>query len=187
MGMAPEDLDRALDVAPDETDGRALISYNGEGMKLAAISLTQEDGFVMFFSKQETFWTVVALDKTEPGDYVQHSSLTFHKDLFNTASEVFLERGLSSWYEAQGFPAPHRTIKKLCRLPTTRSGDTLAGHALSPYDGIPDLQQVSARKHLYALLHLRLHLTPVRHCRCFRKCKAGPASGWSSTDLQRQM
>ena len=96
MGMSPEDLDRAMDVAPDETDGPAFISYIGEGMKLAAISLTQEDGFVMFFSKQERFWTVVALDKAEPGGYVQHNSLTLPENLFHTASELFLERGLSS-------------------------------------------------------------------------------------------
>ena len=152
--MSTEQLNAAMDKAPDDSEGLPLISFNGEGMKMAAISLVQEDGFVVIFSKQKNIWTTVTLDLGDRRQ-VQHNSLAMPADLVQPATE----RSLALWYTDQGFTDPHFTIARVCRLPTSRSGDCCNGHLRSPYN---ELFTHSAGECIPTLLTCKVALAATR-------------------------
>ena len=137
-GMSTQALSEAMDLAPDESVGPPLISYFGEGMKMAVTSLVQETGMVLFFSKQDATWTVVALHKGARGQ-LQHYSLAMP-----AYRMPMTERALESWYTEHGWPSPHEAIKKFCKLPGTTRGSRCNGYQHSPYSELSDIYQVGS-------------------------------------------
>lgn len=136
-GLSTVQLNEAMDVAPDESEGLPLISYNGEGMKMAAISLVQEEGFVYIFSKQAEVWTVVMLDMGDRRQ-VQINSLALPADMVQPADD----RSLSIWYKDQGYADPYKILQRLCKLPERRSALRVNGHIRSPFNELSDLHEV---------------------------------------------
>lgn len=138
IGFAPEQLVRSLDLRPSSSDAAQMVSYHGEGLKMAAISLTQPDaGLILIFTKQGDQRTVVALDMGTQGQ-AQRSSLVMPPGL--SYDETW---DLCKWYTDSGRPDPTPIIKTLCRMPTRR-GTVCYGNDRSPYNKLSDLDQVTS-------------------------------------------
>lgn len=106
---------------------------------MAAISLTQLDGFIQLYSIQGNKRTVVSLREGADGQ-AQFCCLEMPAHL-NYSSE----RDLRAWYmRTKGYDAAP-IIKRFCRMPGTGEGDDPLGEANSPHDELSDIHKVRQR------------------------------------------
>ena len=147
-GLSCSDMRRAMDLRPKQraADSPPQVSHFGEGMKVAAQSLVQPDGFVIFFSNKQGERTVVVLDTGSDGQgqyYMMWLPDGMTSTQYSPAQGLHANLDLCARYTDAGLPSPQdAVINKICKSTGKRS---IAGNPRSPYDNVLELLKVRCR------------------------------------------